>query len=139
MHTPRCKLILFSYNHQTNYRKLNHWLLNHSDSLSNSLLIVFIINERSLWERNRLVSSANRIKLRILETLQISFIYNKKKSGPRIDPWGTPHLISLEDDWIPLYSTNWYIYHHAAIFRAIPCDLQWWNIENHKYFHNNDS
>jgi hypothetical protein len=48
--------------------------------------------------KKRLVSSAIKIKLRILETLQIIFIYNKKKIGSRIDPWGTPHLISVEDD-----------------------------------------
>ena len=27
-----------------------------------------------------------------LETLHMSFIYKINKSGPRIEPWGTPHL-----------------------------------------------
>ena len=53
---------------------------------------------KMIMRKKRLVSSAIKIKLRILETLQIIFIYNKKKIGPRIDPWGTPHLISVEDD-----------------------------------------
>jgi hypothetical protein len=30
------------------------------------------------------------------ETLQRSLIYNKNKSGPRIEPWGTPHWILLD-------------------------------------------
>ena len=39
------------------------------------------------------VSSANYIISRILETLERSLMYSRKSSGPRIETWGTPHLI----------------------------------------------
>lgn len=44
------------------------------------------------------VSSANKIHLTNLDTLQISFIYRINNSGPNTDPWGTPHTISKHPD-----------------------------------------
>ena len=29
-------------------------------------------------------------------------MYNKNNKGPRMDPWGMPHLIVLESERIPL-------------------------------------
>ena len=43
---------------------------------------------------NKLVSSANKWKSKKLEQWWKSLMYNKKKIGPRTDPWGTPHEIS---------------------------------------------
>ena len=37
-----------------------------------------------------LVSSANSIKVLLIEQVGMSFINIRKRSGPRIDPWGTP-------------------------------------------------
>ena len=34
---------------------------------------------------------------------------NKHKSGPKMDPYGTPYLISLESDLQLLYTTYWYL------------------------------
>ena len=41
------------------------------------------------------VSSANNINIKISEHLHRSLIYNMNNRGPRIDPWGTPHVIDL--------------------------------------------
>ena len=41
----------------------------------------------------------------ILDTLQRSLIYNKKRSGPKIDPCGTPHRIILYVEQVLLYCT----------------------------------
>ena len=38
-------------------------------------------------------SSANKMKNNFSETLCKSLIKIKKRSGPKIDPWGTPHDI----------------------------------------------
>ena len=38
------------------------------------------------------VSSAYNKVNNNLETLHMSFIYKINNSGPRIEPWGTPHL-----------------------------------------------
>ena len=43
---------------------------------------------------NKVVSSANKWKSKKLEQWWKSLMYNKKKIGPRTDPWGTPHEIS---------------------------------------------
>jgi len=40
-----------------------------------------------------LVSSANIIHLRTFVVELKSFMYNRNKSGPRIEPCGTPHFI----------------------------------------------
>ena len=37
-----------------------------------------------------LVSSANSIKVLLIEQVGMSLINIRKRSGPRIDPWGTP-------------------------------------------------
>ena len=34
----------------------------------------------------------------LIETLVMSFIYKRKISGPRIEPWGTPNFTSAQLD-----------------------------------------
>ena len=46
---------------------------------------------RSLCLKNKLVSSAKMINLANFDELTISLMYMIKSSGPRMDPWGTPH------------------------------------------------
>jgi hypothetical protein len=46
----------------------------------------------SLWDDSKVVSSANR-KLIKAEIVGKSFMYKRKRRGPRIEPWGTPDLI----------------------------------------------
>ena len=41
---------------------------------------------------NTVVSSAKSINFNKLVELTISLIYNKKKRGPSVEPWGTPIL-----------------------------------------------
>ena len=53
------------------------------------------------------VSSAKRIKNKMLDALQKSFINTIKKIGPRIKPWGTPCVINFVSDLLLLYITNW--------------------------------
>ena len=48
-------------------------------------------------ETNNVVSSANGM-MAFSHEYGISFTYNRFKRGPRIDPWGTPHLMSNSVD-----------------------------------------
>ena len=68
-------------------------MLSHFVISCNSLLNLNCKERISLCERNMLVSSANKIHFKTLETLDISFMYKRNKRGPSIDPRGTPHLI----------------------------------------------
>ena len=45
--------------------------------------------------KKRFVSSANSNGIEHLHALDKSLIYTRNKSGPNIEPWGTPHLISF--------------------------------------------
>ena len=45
------------------------------------------------------------MKCRILDELAISFTYKIKRSGPRIEPCGTPQHILLKSDETSLYKT----------------------------------
>ena len=42
--------------------------------------------------KKTLVSSANNMGNNTSDTLAISLIYNKMSNGPRMEPWGTPHV-----------------------------------------------
>ena len=53
------------------------------------LLISFLII------RSALASSAKRKKLNMRDDFLMSFIYNRKRTGPNILPGGTPHEIYL--------------------------------------------
>lgn len=54
---------------------------------------------------DNVVSSAYKMKLNVLLAVGKSFIYIMNKSGPRIDPWGTPVCMLRRDDDVPLMST----------------------------------
>ena len=55
-----------------------------------------------------LVSSANNINSPRFDRLTISFIYNKKRRGPRTEPWGTPKItISCSDCSLKIYVYCW--------------------------------
>ena len=43
--------------------------------------------------RKRLVSYANNIGSNVFDVLHRSFTEIRNSNGPRIDPWGMPHLI----------------------------------------------
>ena len=100
---------------------LNSFLLHRNNLFSSTrvcILLIFIFNwltislkfvagAEKMPVQKRLVSSANRIGTKSLETEGKSFIRTKKSNGPRIEPWWTPHLISIgSDSWV-LYITNW--------------------------------
>ena len=51
------------------------------------------------------VSSAKRIEKKFVAAGR-SFINNKKRRGPKTDPWGTPHSIFFKVDLTPFNSTN---------------------------------
>ena len=64
---------------------------NHMWIFSNSALITLISLFKSLSQQRLFVSSANKINLNILETLQMSLMYIINNFGPKIEPCGTPH------------------------------------------------
>ena len=74
-------------------------------TLESSLLIVACREVRFLCLQNKLVSSANKWKSKTLEQWWKSLIYNKKRIGPRTDPWGTPHEILTELEVTPFTVT----------------------------------
>ena len=49
-----------------------------------------------------MVSSAKMINLANLDELTILLMYILKSSGPRMDPWGTPHVIGSRVEFAPL-------------------------------------
>ena len=49
-------------------------------------------------EPDRVVSSAYEMKLNILQALEMSFRYIKKRSGPSTEPCGTPALIVFRSE-----------------------------------------
>ena len=55
------------------------------------------------------MSSAKSIKSRMCEDFVISVIYTKKRSGPNIDPWGTPHDMSVLDELFERKLTNCFL------------------------------
>jgi hypothetical protein len=70
-------------------------------------VFTFCIREvRDFSEKIKLVSSANSINLKSIEVLRMSLIYSRNKIGPKMDPWGTPHVITLICECIPLKFTN---------------------------------
>ena len=74
--------------------------------LSNSLLVRLIKVSKLAWEATTVVSSANNINLKNEEHSHKSLMYNKNKSGPRIEPWGTPQLTLDKGEVDNLYEVN---------------------------------
>ena len=60
-----------------------------------------------LLRYNRLVSSAKWWTLHNFIAWSRSFMYNKDRSGPRPDPWGTPQFIIARPDSYPFVDTYW--------------------------------
>ena len=50
--------------------------------------------------KNRFESSANKCKSKELVQFLKSLIYSKKRSGPRTEPWGTPHEIGNSSEFV---------------------------------------
>ena len=68
--------------------------------LSISDCILSAVSSGFLTTKNKLVSSANRLIFEFISTT-MSFIYIKKRSGPRIEPCGTPADIELRSEELP--------------------------------------
>jgi hypothetical protein len=63
----------------------------------------------SLSESDRVVSSANKSENRLVHFGR-SFIYIRKRIGPRIEPCGTPlSIFNIELDTL-LIATNWFLF-----------------------------
>ena len=84
--------------------------LNHLKTLFSSKLAVWKSSFMLLCEKNRFVSSANIMGSNILDTLHKSFTYIMKRSGPKIDPWGTPQIISRLDVFIAPVCINCFLF-----------------------------
>ena len=84
-------------------------LLNQSQikTFSNATLTSFCKEEKSLSWVQRKVSSAKSLTYKFVAQGK-SLINNKNKSGPKIDPWGTPNSTLVNEDLIPFGNlTNW--------------------------------
>ena len=86
---------------------LNHNLTGLLDNFFSSLFTISISWIGSIWGKNKLASSAKRMKSKAFDTLHKSLMYNETNNGPKVDPWGTAPLIHLEEESEPLYCTNW--------------------------------
>ena len=51
------------------------------------------------------VSSANSLTCELIFSGR-SFMYNKNKIGPRTEPWGTPDVTGISDDFSPSRATH---------------------------------
>ena len=78
--------------------------------LINSRFIVSFRLTKFLWLKNRFVSWAKRIIDKISEHLEISFMYMRKRRGPKTDPWSTPHLIVKLSDFSDLYLIIYFLF-----------------------------
>ena len=58
---------------------------------------VYILCKSFPW-MNMAVSSANNLTWAPSTQFTISFILIKNSNGPKTEPWGTPYVISLDDD-----------------------------------------
>ena len=61
-------------------------------SLNLIFTVANIITRMSQFEKNRLLSSANIIGSRIFEAFGKSLTESTNRSGPNIEPCGTPHV-----------------------------------------------
>src|SRR6218665_3099948 len=79
--------------------------LNHSATLISSMFITSNNLSKEVCEKNTLVSSANRMNVKMDEIEAKSLIYNRNNRGPSIEPGGTPHVISVAWETTPLKQT----------------------------------
>lgn len=79
------------------------------NQLNTSFIAVFdcLYNVGRSWcDKYTDVSSAKDRTFSDVDT-EMSLTYIRYKSGPRIDPCGTPHIISSRSDFSPSISTYW--------------------------------
>ena len=72
-----------------------------------SASIRFVTSSEGFIFIYNVVSSAKWMDLSWVSGLHKSFIYNMERSGPRVDPWGTPIVTSRNKERLSLVSTNW--------------------------------
>ena len=80
-------LVLFSF-------KDNLFARNHSDTFSSSKFDFKKNGFISLFGKNKLVQSAKMIDFKNFDLKDKTFIKSIERSGPKIDPCGTPHIVS---------------------------------------------
>ena len=85
--------------------KDNLLTFSHSVTLLISVCIVLLRVFKQLLLHKIVVSSTNNINDSNLLLFSMSFIYSRKRIGPRIDPCGTPALIIILFDRTSLYFT----------------------------------
>ena len=85
--------------------KDNLLTFNHSLTLLNSVCIVMLSVFKQLLRQEIVVSSANSINDSNLLLFSMSFIYNRKRIGPRINPCVTPVFKVISFDRTSLYLT----------------------------------
>ena len=90
-------LTFWSKYHIMSFDTFNESLLQHSHCLtfSMSLFNFSLITCTSFPDINIFESSANRIEKHASDTDAKSLIYKRKSRSPSMDPWGTPHFISM--------------------------------------------
>ena len=70
------------------------------------------MSDRSVPSTKQLVSSANKIDVRRVDTLHKSLIYSKNSDGPRIEPCGTPQETGKKPFWS--YPTGLHLFFFGA-------------------------
>ena len=83
---------------------VNLFTFSHFAISFNSVFSIHSISSRFFPFWNKFESSAKKIGIVYLQTLARSFIYTKNNKGPKMDPWGTPHLM-----FINLYCSLLYV------------------------------
>ena len=68
------------------------------------------MSDRSVPSIKQLVSSANKIYVRRVDTLHKSLAYSKTSDGPRIDPCVTPQVICKKPESVPLKHTYCFLF-----------------------------
>ena len=79
--------------------------LNQTADFSSSEFAILKILVRSRPDTWKVVSSA-KSSVKKSVALGRSFMNNRKRSGPKTEPWGTPHLIIFFSDSVPFMQTN---------------------------------
>jgi hypothetical protein len=83
-----------------------HWLRDFRSVFRFLTMFLFLFCSLFLIEYRRLVSSAKCRTVECLMQVWRSFIYIKNNRGPKTDPCGTPCLVYVDSDVIPLMETH---------------------------------
>ena len=83
---------------------------NHSYTLLKSVSVVSIacLSVSALYVT--VESSANCVRKNRSEICIMSLIYIKKRSGPRVDPWGTPMFTVFVSEFFPFICTKYFLF-----------------------------